>query len=131
MIKSFKKFIIEGVNPKPVKMNASLRKKAKEALSKCVKDIYYREIPITEICAELKKVGVVVLQEDYTEWSGMLIGAQSHATLTLGDGSKGIPAHWDMKETIYPAFDNAALAIQWYKDVKRKDMKYEINAYIS
>ena len=42
------------------------------------------QIPWIEITGILEKEGVVVLQEDYTEWSGFLLGQEGQADFETG-----------------------------------------------
>jgi hypothetical protein len=107
------------------------RRKASAALKKAIGKIYYDVIPMHSIIKELKRVDIVVLQEDNTEWSGMLMGRDSHTLFRLGNANLSSPAPWSASVLIYPEYHNAGLALQWYRQDKRRDGKYEINGYIT
>ena len=51
-----------------------IKKKMNKEIHKFVKDTYYRSIPLGNIMDAVRRFGVVVLQEDQTEWSGFLLG---------------------------------------------------------
>lgn len=110
------------------KMNQKVRKQASKVVINALGLNYYHEIPISELIDGLKKVGVVVLQEDGTQWAGMLLGSDSHTLFTLGDANKATETEYG---TVYEEFVNAGLALQWYRCESRFDRKIEVNGYIS
>jgi hypothetical protein len=82
---------------------------------------YFGSIPLSGIFDILHSEGLVLLQEDNTEWAGFLCGDSSMDTFGLGfsDTKNG--------EGMYaPAYNR--LAMSWYKMVSGR---YEIVAYIS
>lgn len=111
---------------KAPKMLAAHRKKAVTAVQKVLKPIYFDRIPINEIADALAKVGVVILQEDNTEWSGIFVGSSGNVTLALGPIESGEKVNGIMT---YQSYSNVMLALQWYKESPRK--KFEINGYIT
>ena len=116
--------IIEAVN-KYNKLNSSLRKRINEKLTSRNFGTYFKSIPVTDICDILDVFGIVLLQEDGTEFSGFFTGNHGSATLEIGyreseyekDGIK-----------FYEIIDNSYLILDWYK---MDNGKYEINTYLS
>lgn len=70
---------------------------------------YFDEIPLKEISELFKENCAMLLQEDGTEWSGILCGDNSSATFEV----KGIKCN--------------GLRLGWYK---MPSGRYEINAYL-
>lgn len=83
---------------------------------------YHRNVPLDVIFKILKDRGVVVLQEDLTEWSGMLSGRSGRETfevadeLIVDDGGSYVP------------FNNTMLVLSWYR---LESGKYEVLAHLS
>jgi hypothetical protein len=73
-------------------------------------------IPITEIDKVLRDNGLKLIQEDGTDWSGMLCGNQSQCLIDVAD--------LDGVQT------KSVLALQWYKS-ESHIKSYEINCYLS
>lgn len=103
-----------------LKLKSGLRNKASKALSKV--GTYHKAVPMDEIADALKKAGIVMLQEDNTEWSGFITGKEGSTTIPLA------PADSKVGE-FYTPYDNSMLALQWYKMPSGK--QYEINMYLS
>lgn len=75
---------------------------------------YYDAIPLSVAFDILKRHGLVPVQEDGTEWQGLLCGEDSSTTFDLSyDGEPVV---------------NAVLAFQWHK---MPSGKWEINCYLS
>lgn len=110
------------------KMSAKQRKDAQKVVNKILESTYFDTIPLNEIMEGLKKVGIVVLQEDNTEWAGMLLGSNAHTTFTLGPLSSARKENYGI---VYDSFSNSMLVLSWYKDVQRKTRKTEVTGYIS
>lgn len=107
------------------KSNAALRNKINKDLNKVLKPTYFRSIPLDDIFKVLEKHGVVALQEDQTEWSGILTGGVK--------GTEQIFFNLGWKESKdeserYQVIPNAALNLSYYK---MPSGKYEVLAYVS
>ena len=111
-----------------VRMIASTRKAINKDISKLTYNTYFREIPLGDIQEICEKNGVIILQEDYSEWSGFLMGADSDTFFILGDLITGRQAEWSGKTMIYTPFKNAMLWMSWYR---MGTGRYEIVAYIT
>lgn len=113
---------------KPHTLPAGKRKTLTNMLSHVLPtNRYFKSIPLDQIAEEFFTAGVVLLQEDNTEWSGMLLGAEGSALISLGDASTA-DASQPKDVTFYTPFTNAALSIQWHK---MPSGKYEVTAYVS
>jgi hypothetical protein len=94
------------------------RKTAYQAIDRF--NAYHEWIPIGPMVDALKRVGLVVVQEDKTEWSGFCCGREGRASLPLAkaDSKTG---------EFYEPLMNA-LCLTWYK---MQSGRYEVVAYIS
>jgi hypothetical protein len=93
----------------------SIRKPLSNALYAVLKPTYFDGIPMQQIMDSFKTVGVSVIQEDGTEWSGMFTGREGRANIELAFNGKVV--------------ENAALALTWHK--MEKSGKFEVVGYIS
>jgi len=82
---------------------------------------YHNAIPLEDIQNILKKYGLIALQEDHTEWSGFLVGANSHTNMELG--------YTETKDENkqYKVITNASFNLSWYK---MSSGRYEIVVYV-
>lgn len=85
------------------------------------KTYYFDKIPLKDILAILNRYGVVMLQEDNTPWSGLLLGNDYEDNFILAPASFEKPAN-------YVPYQNAMLRMSWHK---MPSGKYEIVAYVS
>jgi hypothetical protein len=115
-----------------VRIKPQLKDKINDELSKYnTKDVdsYFNEIPLDEIFNVLKEYNIIVVQEDGTEWEGMLTGTNEKTTFKLMLEENG-----ERKE-----IDNAILSLSWYKFEDRVDEengkynkgRYEIVVYLA
>lgn len=95
-----------------VRLDQLTRKKINKDLEVLMKPTYFEEIPLNAIFNVLKKHGVMPLQEDGTEWEGMLMGSSSHTYLDLGLKSTERPVN-DIPT--YTPVSNAKLTLTWHK----------------
>jgi hypothetical protein len=102
---------------------------AKRPLNKLLYDLtsqgYHDSILINEIGDLLRKHGVLMLQEDGTEFSGVFAGEDGRAEIEIGTTNiareiDGVP--------VYTPFTNTMLVITWHK---MPSGKYEVVAYLS
>lgn len=119
---------IRDAMPKGNKASAYEKKLMSNAVSSAVNQSYYKAIPIDDIDTALNKHGFLLVQEDGTPWSGMLLGADSHAVLQVGRMNDYVEKDGMKLHTI---LKNAGVALSWYRDEKRQDSKYDIVAYLS
>ena len=76
--------ILEGLSgDKLTKLDNRSRGMLNKALSSKSFGTYFDNIPIDEIMKIAKSCGLVVVQEDGTEWEGMFSGSSGRATFTL------------------------------------------------
>jgi hypothetical protein len=106
-------------------LKVALRKKVGKEIIKFTSGIYFKDIPLKGLFNILKKHGLVPLQEDDTEWSGMLSGDAETVIFPLASKDS---EYTDNGATRYIPFTNAALYLQWYK---MQSGKYEITTYVS
>ena len=107
----------------PTRLNAPIRKKINRELTALPN--YHEGIPLEIIEEILKKYNLLLLQEDYTPWSGFITGREGQADFTLGYFDT---AYEQNGLTAYTPIENAALIMTWYK---MQSGKYEIVTYIS
>jgi hypothetical protein len=86
---------------------------------------YHDAIPLDKIFDVLKAHGIVPLQEDNTEWSGLLIGREGQMYLPIAPfGSRSPEKEF---EHTYKPFKNAKLSISWYT---MPSGRYEVGAHV-
>ena len=113
--------ILNMLDENSERLKAGLRKKINTDLTKFTTNTYFKAIPIKDLFGILKKYGVVALQEDNTEWSGMLTGTSATTSINIAPISS-------KADKSYSPYSNAMLFLQWYK---MESGKYEITTYIS
>ena len=118
----FKDYIIEA---KRMILKANIKKKISKELHNLTtpknKTVFFKKIPLQDIFDILKKYGIIVLQEDRREWSGLLLGVTGSVYFDVA------PIASKDDNDAYIPFSNAILALQWYK---LSSGKYEITTYM-
>jgi hypothetical protein len=104
----------------PKKLSADIRKKVNTDLHP-MGTVYHPHIPMGDIKKILEKYGLIMLQEDNTEWSGFFTGSDATAHIDLGF----IETKND--EGTYTPIDNSSLNLQWHK---MDSGRYELVAYL-
>jgi len=84
---------------------------------------YHRAIPLDDIFESMEDNGVVPLQEDYTRWSGMLLGREGRARIEMARVFKD-----DVGDEEWKVIKNSILVLSWYR---HDTGRYEVNAYLS
>jgi len=109
------------INPSDFDMPLTISAKVKKQINKELDpfNAYLEEIPIDAIKDSIKAYGYTVLQEDNTEWAGMLLGDEGNIYLHLGTNQK--------EDGSYEQVKNSMLALSWYRVSPEK---YEIVTYI-
>ena len=108
-----------------VKGNQGLRNKINKDITKLLKPTYFNSIPLKQIQKILDKNGLVLLQEDQTEWSGWLLGGTKDTQV--------VTFHLGWKETKdddgrYQVVPNMSLNLSYFV---MPSGKYEVIAYVS
>jgi hypothetical protein len=98
----------------------STKRKINTALCK-ISAQYWESIPFGLIRVNLSEHGIVPLQEDQSEFSGMFIGESSDTVLDIAPITSKVDS-W------YSPYSNAMLVLGWHK---MQSGRYEINTYIS
>lgn len=104
----------------------------KEPLKKAIgKDLhalgdYHDGIPLYDLRAVLKKHGLVLLQEDQTEFCGLFCGREGKALIEVGFEYTKYKGYGDI-DTFKPV-KNSALAITWYQ---MSSQRVEVISYMS
>ena len=86
---------------------------------------YFDKIPLRDICNILDSSNIIMLDEDNTEWSGLLLGREGRLKANLA--SKENRGGTDATPT-YTPYSNTILIMTWYK---MPSGKYEIVVYVS
>lgn len=104
---------------KPVMaMPSSMKKSIGDAIAKVLPtNKYFDRVPLGELLKACSDNGAKPVQEDGTEWSGLLSGANGNATISLAI-QKG--SEWVISKNM--------LVLTWYK---MDSGKFEVVAYIS
>jgi hypothetical protein len=111
----------------PKVLDASFKRDINKELHE-ISTKYHTEFPSLEIFGVLKKRGVVVLQEDNTEFSGFFLGENAQTFFPIAPvGSIRRSSVKDGDATFYTPFKNTALAMGWYK---MPSGKYEMTTYV-
>jgi hypothetical protein len=133
---NFKSFLNEDYNErgekvreifKTTKIDNQRRNKINKELNKLLKITYFTSIPLDEIFDVLKQNDIVPLQEDNTEWSGLLCGREGRMSLELGD----VMSKYKINDIdTYTPLDNTSLVVTWYY-MGDNSKKYEVIAYVA
>jgi hypothetical protein len=123
IVKKLDNFLNEA---KQRRLTQPVIKRINKEIHKFVKDTYYKSIPLGDIFDACRKFGVVVLQEDQTQWSGFL----------LGGTKKTEQVHFDLgwldsrdADGRYEVIPNAMLNLSYYK--MPQSGNFEVLAYVS
>jgi hypothetical protein len=111
--------------PVPPKINAKDRAGLNSALHSAVPGDYFKDIPMEEINSALKKEGYLLIQEDGTEWDGLLTGSEGEALFRLGKLSEGREVNG---KATYKPVPNSGLKMTWHK---MPSGKWEVIKYIT
>lgn len=107
------------------RISGSQKKKGNNALMKLLEPTYFKTIPLKEIIKTLSKVGLVVLQEDATEWEGFVAGREGKMLTPLA------PAETETKYkgvTFFTPFTNTQFVMTYHK---MESGTFEVIAYVS
>ncbi len=115
-------YIKESKGPK---VSASDKRFLNKELYKKTSGTYFDKIPLKDIMDILSKRNLVLLQEDNTVWSGMLLGNQGTEYFDIA--YKG-SSYKDSGFVRYVPVINSSLALQWYK---MESGRYEIVTYVT
>jgi hypothetical protein len=118
-----KEELMSEISNNPNRLDATIRKKINRELSALPN--YHEGIPINIIENILEKYGLLILQEDNTEYEGFFLGDESHTEITIGHINT---AHQEDNITFYTPIENSMLILTWYK---MGSGKYEIVSYLS
>ena len=86
---------------------------------------YLDYVPLDIIFSYIKEEGYVPLQEDMTEWSGVVSHHSGKIHVLLGDANS---VRMEYGEPVYKPL-NASLFLSWYE--MPESGKYEVVAYVS
>ncbi len=106
------------------RFNASIRNRINKDIHKILKPTYFKAIPLKAIMDSMGKHGVVLLDDDYTEWSGFFTGGVKDTQMVhflLG---------WkDTKDDngMHRVIPNAAFTMSYFK---MPSGKYEVIGYV-
>lgn len=105
------------------------RKQIQAAARKINREIYklgshFSGVPMQEIANICKSNGLIPVQEDLTEWSGIFCGSEGRATIYLADMDswKGDPS-----DMTFPKIVDNMICISWLK----LRTQYDVCTYIS
>ena len=104
------------------------RKAVQNNVHAILKETYFDSIPLDEINKALQKNGMIMLQEDNTEWAGLLVGYEGECWIELA------PVNTIKNEEYgktYQPYKNTGLRLSWYKSDARKSRKIEVIGYIT
>lgn len=111
-----------------MKIVRKLKSLASRKVQYVLEPTYFSQIPLEDISQALKECGLVLLQEDNTEWAGWLCGEEGRATFSIGGY---VTKRDESEDPMYIPFDNTMLLLTWYKCSSRTDGKYEVIGYLT
>jgi len=119
---------INAMLPKAQSMKSSARATASKAVQRILGATYFDHVPINDIANSLKREGIVLLQEDGTEWSGFVgAGKSGSATIDIAPVESGVID--DLSgATLYRPYKNAMLVVAWHR---MESGRLEVTGYIS
>jgi len=109
---------------KDAKLDAATRRKLGKEIAALSSGKYYDEIPLGDVSDILKRYGMVMLQEDNTEWAGWLTGREGQATMPLAP----ISSKTDGSDPSYTPYSNTGLHFSWYR---MPSNRYEFIIYVT
>lgn len=112
--------------PEPPPINQKDRKALNAALNAAVPGDYFEGIPMQEMKEAVREAGYVILQEDGTEWSGMILGSEGEAFFELGKLTHGRTVNG---LATYKPVPNSGLRMAWY--AMNSKGRYEVIKYIT
>lgn len=125
----FEKYLNEA-KKKPQRLTMGPKKKINKQLTNLTspkfKTRYFDSIPLEEIEKILEKFGIVILQEDMTEWNGILTGRDGQAYFDVGSKKSGYRG--DFGYIQYIPYIDTQLALSWHK---MESGRYEIVTYLT
>jgi hypothetical protein len=139
-MKTYLKYINEGYQTRSLfdhvpneymstkKLTVPVRKKINGEIQKILKPTYFDAIPLQDIMNVLKKFGIVILQEDFREWSGLLLGGVSKTEMV--NFNLGWKDQWgpDNSGKSYMVIPNVVFTMTYFK---MPSGRYEVVGYIS
>lgn len=102
-------------------LNTSIKNKINRAIYRIVGNKYFDKIPLQDIFDVLDKFDIVILQEDNSKWSGILVGRYGQTYFPVASKNSNIG-------DVYVHFKNTLLALSWYK---MQSDNYEIVSYMT
>lgn len=103
------------------RLSARIRSAINDQIYDLVRGIR-NDIPLSNISDVLRKSGLVLVDEDSTEWSGFLLGREGRVTIPLA------LAESVTSDGFYPDQVDHVLVLHWYKFPTGR---YEVTAYVS
>ena len=120
--------------PHKIMINQATRKTAQAVLQDILKSTYFSDgVPLDTIADNFKDMGIIMVMEDYTEWSGFLYGSVGKCFIRLAPMStmkKGTDS-FNKGLEFYDPYENTGLRLTWYKCTSRRDSKFEVIGYIT
>jgi hypothetical protein len=117
--------LLDVATAKKLLIKGNVRTKINNEIHKLINNKYFPKIPLSAIFDIMGKQGVVAIQEDNTEWSGMLLGREGKLHVELADASQY--AEVGNKRVYNTVYENM-LILTWYK---MDSGNYEVVAYVS
>jgi len=111
-------------------INQATRRTAQIIVQNILKPTYFNYIPIGELDEALQDMGIVMLQEDNTEWAGFLLGDEGDVFIRIAPLTSAVDAK-NNAVPVYTPYENTGLRLAWYRCESRKSRKMEVIGYIS
>ena len=120
----YEKYLKEGRSKKN-NISAKDRKVAVKVIQDVLKPTYFNGIPMNRIVVALRKINIVLVQEDNTEWSGFFTGSEGRTTIRIAPLESG-----ELRNGLYfyEPYDNTMLVLSWYQI---RPGRMEVTGYIS
>ncbi len=119
---------------KKIMIRQAMRRTAQVSIQNILKPTYFAEgVPLDEMSDALKDMGIIMVMEDFTEWSGFLCGSHGECFIRLAPMTtmKEGTAPFNEGLEFYEPYENTGLRLTWYKCESRRDAKFEVIGYIT
>lgn len=117
----------EAKDDKVEKLTQNKKKEVNKDLSELLQKNNFGSIPLNNIFELLEMNGLVPLQDNNTEWSGILTVENGKINLKLGDETTKYKFN---EMDTYTPLNNTSLTITWHK-MEGDSKKYEVEAHVS
>ena len=111
--------------PRPVKVDARRRKELSRAVSDAFTENFFDSIPLDKLDEVLRSKGFLLVDEDSTGWSGLILGSCGHSFMRIGTLEGAVDVNGVQA---YPMVDNFGVSVSWHK---MESGRWEVTIYVT